>query len=158
MFAATAAAARRSTAVLAAAPRRAASSAAPAAFSPLTALETRWGKLPEAEQGAIADLVAVAEKGDWKNMTLEQKRAAYFIAYGPYGARNPIDPALKWSVITWSAGFFVLSYGLYQWWETMKPPVISQTKEWQADVEKKAKEEGINPYSGPRQAIHPNAK
>ncbi|KAJ3209909.1 Cytochrome c oxidase subunit 5A [Entophlyctis luteolus] len=38
-------------------------------------IETRWGKLPEAEQGAIADRIAVAEKGDWKNLSLEEKRA-----------------------------------------------------------------------------------
>lgn len=41
----------------------------------LVGLETRWVKLPECEQGAIADTLAVAQKGDWKKMTLEQKRA-----------------------------------------------------------------------------------
>ena len=41
----------------------------------LNQLETRWPKLPECEQGAIADSLAAVQKGDWKQMTLEQKRA-----------------------------------------------------------------------------------
>ncbi|KAJ3197216.1 hypothetical protein HK101_005246 [Irineochytrium annulatum] len=41
----------------------------------LTQIETRWGKLPEAEQGAIADKLAAAQKGDWKSLTLDEKRA-----------------------------------------------------------------------------------
>ncbi|KAJ3269630.1 hypothetical protein HDV01_001146 [Terramyces sp. JEL0728] len=41
----------------------------------LSALETRWSKLPEAEKGAIADSLAEAQKGDWKKLTLDQKRA-----------------------------------------------------------------------------------
>lgn len=41
----------------------------------LAGLDSRWIRLPESEKGAIADQVAVLEKGDWKKMTLEQKRA-----------------------------------------------------------------------------------
>jgi hypothetical protein len=41
----------------------------------LTQLEARWTKLPEAEQGAIADNLYKLQNGDWKQMTLEEKRA-----------------------------------------------------------------------------------
>lgn len=41
----------------------------------MTQIEARWTKLPKAEQGAIADQLAELQKGDWKKMTLEQKRA-----------------------------------------------------------------------------------
>ena len=41
----------------------------------LVGLESRWTKLPEAEQGAIADHLAALQKGDWKKLTLEEKRA-----------------------------------------------------------------------------------
>jgi cytochrome c oxidase subunit 4 len=41
----------------------------------LTQIEARWTKLPEAEQGAIADKLYDLQKGDWKKMTLEEKRA-----------------------------------------------------------------------------------
>lgn len=38
-------------------------------------IETRWTKLPECEQGAIADRLATLQRGDWKKMSLEEKRA-----------------------------------------------------------------------------------
>jgi cytochrome c oxidase subunit 4 len=46
-----------------------------ASVGPFTQIEARWTKLPEAEQGAIADRLAQLQKGDWKKMTLEEKRA-----------------------------------------------------------------------------------
>ena len=47
--------------------------------SPFTQIEGRWSKLPQAEQGALADQLAELQKGDWKKMTLEQKRAGNWI-------------------------------------------------------------------------------
>ncbi len=38
-------------------------------------LETRWSHIPEAERGAVAAHVYKKESGDWKNMTLDEKRA-----------------------------------------------------------------------------------
>lgn len=51
----------------------------------IASLEARWPKLPEGEQGAIAETIYAKERGDWKKMSLEEKRASYFIAYGAYG-------------------------------------------------------------------------
>ncbi|KAJ3116881.1 Cytochrome c oxidase subunit 5A [Phlyctochytrium bullatum] len=126
--------------------RRAASSVTPAA---LTQLETRWAKLPEAEQGAIADKLALAQKGDWKNLTLDEKRAAYFVAYGPYGARNPQDPALKLSVTAWTGFFVLVAAGLWQWWETQKPKVATTSPEWVEERKKQQIEGKQNPFKGP---------
>jgi len=79
-------------------------------------LESRWPKLPEAEQGAIAETIYAKERGDWKNMSLEEKRASYFIAYGDYGARTPRNPAHKYRVAGWVSFIFLTSVGLWQWW------------------------------------------
>lgn len=43
--------------------------------SAFTQIEGRWSKLPEAEQGAVADRLYELQRGDWKKMTLEEKRA-----------------------------------------------------------------------------------
>ncbi len=56
-------------------------STAPSPVTSLTQLEARWSKLPQAEQGAIADVVTELQKGDWKKMTLEQKRAGMKLFY-----------------------------------------------------------------------------
>ncbi|KAJ3199548.1 Cytochrome c oxidase subunit 5A [Entophlyctis luteolus] len=127
--------------------RRAALSTRASAIS-IANIETRWGKLPEAEQGAIADRIAVAEKGDWKNMSLEEKRAAYYIAYGAHGARNPKDPNLTKAVMAWSSVFFALSVGMYFYWETQKPVIRTMTPEWKAAEDARAIELKQNPFSG----------
>eukprot|EP00842_Homolaphlyctis_polyrhiza_P005555 jgi/Hompol1/5/HPOL_000587-RA len=114
----------------------------------LAGIETRWAKLPEAEQGAIADKLYELQKGDWKNMTLEQKRAAYYIAYGSYGARTPSDPALRIKVASWVAGLIALSVGLWMFWETKKPALRTTTKEWIEAQDQLAIERKQNPFSG----------
>ena len=38
-------------------------------------IETRWTKLPECEQAYIADRLAAAQAGDWKTLSLAEKRA-----------------------------------------------------------------------------------
>ncbi|KAI9336801.1 cytochrome c oxidase subunit IV family [Obelidium mucronatum] len=114
----------------------------------LAAIETRWGKLPEAEQGAIADRLAAAEKGDWKALSLDEKRAAYFIAYGAHGARNPKDPNLTKAVFAWSSVFIVLAGGMYAWWETQKPVLRTMTPEWKAAEDARAIELQQNPFHG----------
>ncbi|KAJ3400845.1 hypothetical protein CcCBS67573_g08064 [Chytriomyces confervae] len=114
----------------------------------IAGLESRWGKLPEAEQGAIADRLAVAEKGDWKNMSLEEKRASYYIAYGEHGARNPKDPNLTKAVMAYSSVFVLVAFGMYAWWQTQKPVVRTMTPEWKAAEDARAIELQQNPFQG----------
>ncbi|KAI8808249.1 cytochrome c oxidase subunit IV-domain-containing protein [Cladochytrium replicatum] len=111
-------------------------------------IETRWTKLPEAEQGAIADLLAEAEKGDWKKMTLEQKRAAYFIAYGAYGPRQETDPNFKWRVGGWVTFFLTLTGTIWGVWQGYRPKTISDTPEWREATKQKAIERKQNPFQG----------
>ncbi|KAJ3058761.1 Cytochrome c oxidase subunit 5A [Podochytrium sp. JEL0797] len=119
-----------------------------ASSASIAQIETRWGKLPEAEQGAIADRLAVAEKGDWKQMSNEEKRAAYYIAYGDHGARNQRDPNLTKAVMAWSSVFVVLAVGMYSWWETQKPVLRTMTPEWKAAEDARAIELKQNPFQG----------
>jgi hypothetical protein len=55
---------------------------APISHASLAALDSRWVRLPECEKGAIADHVSVLEKGDWKQMSLGQKRAGGCLLLG----------------------------------------------------------------------------
>ncbi|KAJ3154071.1 Cytochrome c oxidase subunit 5A [Geranomyces michiganensis] len=128
---------------------RANHSSAAIAPAALAQIETRWAKLPECEQGAIADALAVKQKGDWKNMSLEEKRAAYWIAYGPYGARSPRDPAMKWKVLLWSATFSAAAVGIWAYWTSaVVPELRTQTPEWQEETERRSIELKQNPFTG----------
>ncbi|TPX70193.1 hypothetical protein SpCBS45565_g01930 [Spizellomyces sp. 'palustris'] len=115
----------------------------------LSHIETRWAKLPECEQGAIADYLAAKQKGDWKSLTLDEKRAAYWIAYGPYGARTPIDPAMKYKVLGWSSFFLAIAVGGYVYWSgNVVPTLRTHNKEWKEEEERRAIENKQNPYTG----------
>ncbi|KAJ3086027.1 Cytochrome c oxidase subunit 5A [Quaeritorhiza haematococci] len=117
--------------------------------SPLEGLETRWSKLPECEQGAIADRLYEKEKGDWRNMTLEEKRAAYFIAYGPYGARTPRDPSTHYRVAGWTTFFVLMSFGMWHYWFTyVTPKLPTTTPEWQEATVQRSIEQKQNPFTG----------
>lgn len=132
----------------------------------LTQLEARWSKIPQAEQGAISDVVTELQKGDWKKMSLEQKRAgkinclnlAYYIAYGAYGPRGPRDPTLQYRVFGWVAGLFGLSYVLWIKSDDCKfrskliivrPKLVTHTAEWKAAEAQMMIEQKQNPHSGP---------
>jgi protease II len=54
-------------------------------------------------------------------LTKLRTSTAYFVAYGSYGARAPMDPALKYSVALWSLFFVGLAYaGKVAWDVTRK--------------------------------------
>ncbi|KAF9179559.1 Cytochrome c oxidase subunit 5A, partial [Haplosporangium sp. Z 767] len=57
---------------------------------PLANLELRWKTLSATEQGSLAKHLEQIQAGDWTKMTLEQKKAAYWVAFGPHGARTPL--------------------------------------------------------------------
>lgn len=59
-------------AVRTAAPRRAASTVSDVA---LVGIESRWARLPECEQAAIAEKLLDKQKGDWRQMTAQEKKA-----------------------------------------------------------------------------------
>ncbi|KAH6563029.1 hypothetical protein BASA50_002657 [Batrachochytrium salamandrivorans] len=114
----------------------------------LAHIEARWTKLPEAEQGVIADQLAELQKGDWKALTLEQKRAAYYIAYGPYGARAPSDPTLTIKVTSWVLAFCVAAGVTLMAWESTKTPPKTFSKEWKEAEDRLAIERKQNPFTG----------
>ncbi|KAI9246747.1 cytochrome c oxidase subunit IV-domain-containing protein [Phascolomyces articulosus] len=53
-------------------------------------IETRWKTLAPAERTAITKQLEEAQLGDWKALSVEEKKAAYYIAFGSHGAREPV--------------------------------------------------------------------
>ncbi len=140
--------------MLSAATRRAAfSTVIPRRFSstaiPVRDIETRWAKLPEAEKGAVAEMIYNKENGDWRNMSMDEKRASYFIAYGPHGARSPRSQDHNVRVAAWVAGIVGVSIVCWQWWlSAMKPKLITDAPEWAEARKQKDIEHKINPFQG----------
>ncbi|KAJ3279311.1 Cytochrome c oxidase subunit 5A [Borealophlyctis nickersoniae] len=114
----------------------------------LQQIETRWPRLPEAERGAIADVLHEAQKGDWKKMSMEQKRAAYYIAYGAYGPRTGPNPASKYKIATWTTIFVSAAItGSILWKKYVIPDLPTMTKEWKEAEAQIALERRVDPFS-----------
>ncbi|KAG0345439.1 Cytochrome c oxidase subunit 5A [Podila humilis] len=124
----------------------------PAAASeiPLTNLSLRWKTLTHQEKEAVTKSLEQVQTGDWKAMTLEQKKAAYWVAFGAHGARTPLTgPGHAVKVFAGTAGVLAVSVALFQWMRAAggEQP-RTKTKEWQEATDRYARENKINPISG----------
>ncbi|KAI1319772.1 Cytochrome c oxidase subunit 5A [Mortierella claussenii] len=117
---------------------------------PLTNLELRWKTLSVQEQGSLTKQLEQVQAGDWTKMSAEQKKAAYWVAFGPHGARTPLTgPNHGLKVFVGTVGVVSASCGLFLWIRSMgggKPSTM--TKEWQEASNEYARANKINPITG----------
>ncbi|KAI0957895.1 hypothetical protein AcW1_006140 [Taiwanofungus camphoratus] len=63
-----------------------------ASVIPLSNVEAQWERLTPDEQLAVHQQLEEIQKKDWKTLSIDEKKAAYYVAFGPHGPRAPIDP------------------------------------------------------------------
>lgn len=66
----------------------------------LAGIEKRWEGMPPQEQADLWMALRDRMKTDWHEMTLQEKKAAYWIAFGPHGPRA-LPPPGEGKVIFW---------------------------------------------------------
>jgi len=83
-------------------------------------------------------------------MTIDEKKAAYYVAFGPHGPRTPVNPpgtAVKVSAAVTGlvavAAAIITTLHYYA-----APPPKTLTKEWQEASNEYARENKINPITG----------
>lgn len=54
----------------------------------LTNIPKRWNSLPQPLKEEIQEYLDWQMKGDWQEMTPEEKQAGYYISYGTWGPRS----------------------------------------------------------------------
>jgi len=117
---------------------------------PLSNVEAQWERLSQDEQLTIHRQLEELQKKDWKTLTVDEKKAAYYIAFGPHGPRAPIKPPgsnVKIFFGTFAAiGAAAVVYGLIR--SQAPPPPKTMTREWQEASNEYAKEKKINPITG----------
>ncbi|KAI8368076.1 cytochrome c oxidase subunit IV [Blakeslea trispora] len=113
-------------------------------------LETRWKTLSTAEQNTIAKQLEEAQKADWKTLSVDEKKAAYYIAFGAHGPREPLTkPGHSMKVLGGVAGVMVASGALFyaiRLGGQETPRTIN--KEWQEATNEYLKSQNSNPVSG----------
>ncbi|KAH8832548.1 COX4, subunit IV of cytochrome c oxidase [Flagelloscypha sp. PMI_526] len=125
-------------------------STADAPMVPLGNIETHWDGLADNDKFSLQDQIDDIQKKDWKLLTLDEKKAAYFIAFGPHGPRAPVSKPGDNLKILVSVVALVGFAGIIHF--TMRSiggaPPKTMTREWQEASNERAKEMKLNPITG----------
>jgi len=115
----------------------------------LAGIEKRWEQMPPQEQAELWMQLRDRMKVDWNELTLQEKKAAWWIAFGPHGPRALTPPG------EWRSVFFLTAVGVaasaalfFGVHAFAKPAPKTMTKEWQEATNEYLKKENINPIYG----------
>lgn len=92
----------------------------------------------------------VLQKKDWKTLSIDEKKAAYYVAFGPHGPRAPVSPpGQNFKVFLATMGLIGVAGIIYAVIRSYAPPPPrTLTKEWQEASNKRAIEQKMNPITG----------
>jgi len=117
---------------------------------PLSNVEAQWEKMTSDEQLDVHKQLEELQKKDWKHLSLDEKKAAYYVSFGPHGPRTPINPPGTWlkvflgTVTAVTAGVLIFT-AIHHF---SPPPPRTMTREWQEESNRRAIETRQNPISG----------
>ncbi|CAL1705360.1 unnamed protein product [Somion occarium] len=120
------------------------------ALIPLSNVEAQWERLTPDEQFQVHRQLEEIQKKDWRTLSIDEKKAAYYVAFGPHGPRAPItkpgDTAKVFGVVSLAIGLAgALYYGIKA---TAPPPPRTINKEWEAAMNETAIKQKMDPISG----------
>ncbi|KAI5900661.1 COX4-domain-containing protein [Schizophyllum commune H4-8] len=128
----------------------AAASSSKASVIPLSNIEAQWEKMPEEDKVAVHAQLAELQKRDWKTLSVDEQKAAYYVAFGPHGPRKPVfAPGDTLKIFLASSAAVGAGVLIFLGVRSMAPEAPkTMTKEWQEAETERAKELKINPITG----------
>ncbi|PIG87554.1 cytochrome c oxidase subunit V [Aspergillus arachidicola] len=115
----------------------------------LAGIEKRWEAMPPQEQADLWMQLRDRMKVDWHQMTLQEKKAAYWIAFGPHGPRAQAPKGEGLRIAVKVAQLTAVSVAVFYVIHLFaKPQPKTMSKEWQEASNEYAKAEKINPIYG----------
>ncbi|KFX96470.1 hypothetical protein V490_03334 [Pseudogymnoascus sp. VKM F-3557] len=140
-------AAARSSAVIA---RPVQSRAVHAISNPTLAnIEKRWEQMPPQEQADVWMALRDRMKTNWAELTLQEKKAAYWIAFGAHGPRAVAPPGEGWKVLGYTLAGIAVSFGLFATVRAFaRGPPATMTKEYQEASNEYLLAQNSDPISG----------
>ncbi|PWN44168.1 cytochrome c oxidase subunit IV [Ceraceosorus guamensis] len=114
-------------------------------------IEARWSNLSKEEQYTIYRKLEEVQRRDWKELSLDEKKAAYYISFGPHGPRKPItQPGQAIKTAAGVTGLIIATFGLFfglrQFANPNQPKTM--TKEYQEQSNELARQQNQNPITG----------
>lgn len=115
----------------------------------LVDVEKRWEGMPPQEQAELWMALRDRMKGSWQELTPMEKKASYWIAFGPHGPRAlpPPDENRKvfMGTLIGIGAACVLFFGIRQ---LARPPPKTMTREWEEATNEYLKAQKVEPITG----------
>ncbi|GAA5991980.1 hypothetical protein JCM5350_001865 [Sporobolomyces pararoseus] len=125
--------------------RSASTSVAPVA---LNNIEASWKTLTPAEQEQTFKHLEELQKKDWKELSLDEKKASYYVAFGPHGPREPIQAEAGKTIAGVAAAVAVGGIIFYALRKGGAETPKTVSKEWQEASNEMLKEQKSDPFTG----------
>ncbi|KAI9800435.1 MAG: Cytochrome c oxidase subunit 5A [Piccolia ochrophora] len=110
----------------------------------LAGIEKRWEQMPPQEQAELWMALRDRMKNSWHELTIQEKKAAYWIAFGPHGPRALDPPGEGWRVFGLTmAGLGVSAVLFFFTRYFAKPPPSTMNREWQEQTNEYLKQEAV---------------
>ncbi|KAG0143211.1 hypothetical protein CROQUDRAFT_81320 [Cronartium quercuum f. sp. fusiforme G11] len=126
------------------------SSASSATVPSISNIEAAWKEMTPQEQESIFHHLEGLQKKDWKQLSLDEKKASYWVSFGPHGPREPIHPpgsGIK--LLLGVTGCVTAGVAIFTVIRLNAPePPRTMTKEWQEAATERAKEQKMDPFTG----------
>ena len=116
----------------------------------LSNVEAKWAGLSEAEQAAVHEQLEGIQQKDWKELSVDEKKAAYYVAFGPHGPRTPSSkPGDLMKILLGTTALVGVATTLYYAFKSLAPAAPRTiTKEWEEASTERAKELNLDPITG----------
>nr|CAB76570.1 cytochrome c oxidase subunit V [Podospora anserina] len=115
----------------------------------LANIEKRWEQMPMQEQAELWMSLRDRMKGNWADLTIAEKKAAYWIAFGPWGPRTEPPQGEGKKVFLYTViglGVTAAIFGTMR--AFAKPAPATMTKEWQEATNEYLKAQNSDPLTG----------
>ncbi|EGP83841.1 unnamed protein product [Zymoseptoria tritici ST99CH_1A5] len=133
----------------------------------LANIEKRWEAMPPQEQAELWMSLRDRMKVDWNELTMQEKKAAYWVAFGPHGPRAETPPGEGTKVFIYTlmgvgaAGAIFFTSRMFA-----RPAPSTMNKEWQEATNEYLRENKVEPitfignpdYKGPGMVQSPPKK
>lgn len=111
-------------------------------------IEASWKSLTPTEQEQTFKHLEELQKKDWKELSLDEKKAAYYVAFGPHGPREPIQADGGKTLMGVTAAVAVAGLIFYMVRKGGKETPATLTREWQEATDERLREQRSDPFTG----------
>ncbi|KAF0535220.1 cytochrome c oxidase subunit IV [Gigaspora margarita] len=113
-------------------------------------IEGQWKSLSETDKSNLIKKLEELQKQDWNKLSIDDKRAAYYVSFGPHGPREPLYGQGHTSkVIIGISGIIAASLGfLFLTKKAVPEHPKTLTKEWQEATNEKMRRQKADPITG----------